>query len=47
MNKEIDHVFLYAYVYFTRLRRGQFLHNPPASLDAPGKYEIIVQKLPN
>ena len=35
------------YAYFAQLRRGRFLRNRLASLDAPEKYEIIVQKSPN
>ena len=36
-----------AYAYFARLRRGRFSRNRLASLDAPEKYQIIVQKSPN
>ena len=35
------------YAYFAWLQRGWFSRNRLASLDAPEKYEIIVQKLPN
>ena len=42
--KEINIVVLYMYA---RLRRGRFSRNRLASLDAPEKYEIIVQKSPN
>ena len=40
-------LYMYAYAYFARLRRGRFSRNRLTSLDAPEKYEIIVQKSPN
>ena len=40
-------IHVHAYAYFARLRRGRFSLNRLASLDAPEKYEIMVQKTPN
>ena len=47
--KDSYHYFIHVrvYAYFARLRRGRFSCNRLASLDAPEKYEIIVQKSPN
>ena len=46
-NKYPYFIHVNAYAYFARLRRGRFSRNRLASLDAPEKYEIMVQKSPN
>ena len=46
-NKYRCFVHVCAYTYFVRLRRGRFSRNRLATLDAPEKYEIILQKSPN
>ena len=46
-NRYHNFIHVHAYAYFARLRQGRFSRNRLASLGAPEKYEIIVQKSPN